>query len=75
LSTYTRTTIKIGPFIRGGYKLHGAFAIDHHFEAETTHKLFGTHAPEIDANYLYFTKSNIITDFMADALQDLWLSL
>jgi transposase len=75
LSIDTKATIKIGPFSRGGYNRHGAAAIDHDFEAQTTLKLFGIHAPEIDENYLYFTESNVTADFMVDALEDLWLSL
>jgi hypothetical protein len=75
LSIDTKATIKVGPFSRGGYNRHGAAAMDHDFEAETTLKLFGIHAPEIDENYLYFTESNVTADFMVDALEDLWQSL
>jgi hypothetical protein len=75
LSIDTKATIKVGPFSRGGYNRHGAAAMDHDFEAETSLKLFGIHAPEIDENYLYFTESNVTADFMVDALEDLWLSL
>jgi len=75
LSIDTKATIKVGPFSRGGYNRHGAAAMDHDFEAKTTLKLFGIHAPEIDENYLYFTENNVTADFMMDALEDLWLSL
>jgi hypothetical protein len=70
-----KAAIKIGPFSRGGYNRHGAAAIDHDFQRETTLKLFGIHVPEIDENYLYFTESNVTADFMVDALEDLWLFL
>jgi hypothetical protein len=43
LSIDTKAALKIGPFSRGGYKRHGAAAIDHDFEAKTTLKLFGIH--------------------------------
>lgn len=75
MSIDTKATIKVGPFSRGGYNRHGAAAMDHDFEAETTLKLFGIHAPEIDENYLYFTENNVTADFMVDSLEDLWLSL
>jgi transposase len=75
LSIDTKATIKVGPFSRGGYNRHGAAAMDHDFEAKTTLKLFGIHAPEIDENYLYFTESNVTADLMVDALEDFWLSL
>jgi transposase len=75
ISIDTKATIKIGQFSRGGHNRQGSKAIDHDFEPETTLKLFGIHAPEKDETYLYFTESNVTSDFIADAIEDLWLSL
>jgi len=70
-----KTTIKIGPYSRGGYRHCHLQAADHDFEPASLLKLFGINIPALDENYMYFTKSHIISDFMVDSLESLWPSL
>lgn len=67
-----KAAIDIGPFSRGGYNRSGVQASDHDFAPETVLKLFGVFLPAHDESFLYFTESNITSDFIFDVLEDLW---
>jgi len=75
LSIDTKANVNIGPFSRGGYSRQGVQACDHDFQPDTVLKPFGIYLPALGENYFYFTNSNVTADFMADALQDLWLTI
>ena len=70
-----KATIKIGHYSRGGYSRCNPKAADHDFKPDSLLKLFGINIPALDENYMYFTESNITSDFMIDALESLWPSL
>ena len=55
-----KTTIKIGPYSRGGCRHCHLQAADHDFEPASLLKLFGINIPALDENYMYFTKSHIL---------------
>ena len=75
ISMDAKATIKIGPYSRGGYSRCNLKAADHDFKPDSLLKLFGINIPALDENYMYFTESNITSDFMIDALESLWPSL
>jgi len=56
LSMNAKTTIKVGPFSRGGYNRYGLRAWDHDFKPDTTLKFFGISIPVTDETFFYFTE-------------------
>lgn len=71
ISLDTKATVKIGPFSRGGYNRQRASGCDHDFQADTTLTPFGILLPETGDNHLWFSKSKVTADFMADRLEEM----
>lgn len=68
ISFDTKANVNVGPYSRGGHSRQAVKAADHDFGPEMILKPFGIFLPAHNANYFYFTDSNVTADFMIDAL-------
>ncbi|HIA01759.1 MAG TPA: ISAzo13 family transposase, partial [Myxococcales bacterium] len=72
LSLDTKTTVKVGPFSRGGKSRCPQPACDHDFDAKCTLTPFGILLPKQAKSYLWFAQGKVTADFMVDRLEELW---
>lgn len=72
LSLDAKTTVKIGPFSRGGRSRLPRQAADHDFQAAAVLTPYGLLLPRYDDLHLYFTTSRVTSDFMVDVLERWW---
>jgi len=75
ISIDAKANVNVGPYSRGGYNRCGLKAQDHDFGPDTVLKPFGIFLPAYNENYLYFTESTVTSDFIVDAIEDLWTYL
>ncbi len=75
LSCDTKAKVKVGPFSRGGMSRQGTKGSDHDFNPEEVMTPFGVLLPAHGKSYLYFTKGSATSDFMIDAIENLWVDL
>jgi hypothetical protein len=75
LSMDAKATILIGHLSRGGKTRVTVKALDHDFKPDEKLTPFGIVLPQYDELYLYFAKSRITSDFIADCLRDFWLTV
>ena len=67
-----KATVKIGPFARGGYSRTGTQAADHDFKATGNLTPAGIFVPGTNELDLYFSRSKVTSDFIADVIEDWW---
>lgn len=72
ISMDSKTTVKIGPFARGGKNRVRIKAADHDFKPDAALTPFGIFLPRYDDLYLYFTASTVTSDFIVDVLEQWW---
>ena len=75
ISLDSKSTVKIGPYSRGGKNRVKQKAADHDFEPEETLTPFGIFIPESAESYLWFSMGPVTADFMVDRLEELWPKL
>lgn len=75
ISLDTKTSVKIGPFSRGGMSRVKTKALDHDYKASETLTPFGILLPEHGENYFWFSTSNVTADFIVDRMEEIWPSL
>ncbi len=75
LSMDAKATVLIGHLSRGGKTRVTIKALDHDFRPDEKVTPFGIVLPQYDELYLYFAKSRITSDFIADCLHDFWLTV
>ncbi|WP_425526025.1 ISAzo13 family transposase [Halotia branconii] len=74
LSLDAKARVDIGYFDRGGKNRVVTETEDHNFHPKTTVTPYGIFLPELDELFLYFTESNVTSDFIVDVLEDFWKS-
>ena len=74
LSLDAKASVRIGNYSRRGYSRIIVRALDHDFNPKEKLIPFGIYLPEYNEVYLYFTKSKLTSDFIADCLDDFWQS-
>ncbi|WP_242058225.1 ISAzo13 family transposase [Nostoc sp. FACHB-857] len=74
LSLDAKARVDIGYFDRGGKNRVATETEDHNFHPKTTITPYGIFLPELDELFLYFTESNVTSDFIVDVLEDFWKS-
>jgi hypothetical protein len=72
LSLDTKAAVKIGLFSRGGKSWVRVGAADHDFRPEATLTSVGILTPRHRELYLYFARSVVTSDFLADVLEQWW---
>jgi hypothetical protein len=75
LSLDAKATVLLGNLSRGGYNRVEVKACDHEFRPEETVTPFGIFLPRYNELYLFLTSSKITSDFIADCLRDVWVSV
>ncbi len=75
LSMDAKATVLIGHLSRRGKTRVIVKALDHDFKPDKKVTPFGILLPQYDELYLYFAKSRITSDFIADCLRDFWLTV
>ncbi|MFN6498728.1 MAG: ISAzo13 family transposase [Nostoc sp. DedQUE01] len=74
LSLYAKARVDIGCFDRGGKNRVTTETEDHNYNPKTTVTPYGIFLPELDEIFLYFTESQVTSDFIIDVLEDFWKS-
>lgn len=74
LSLDAKAAIRVGDYSRGGLTRIVVRALDHDFNPKEKMIPFGIYLPQYHEVYLYFTNSKLTSDFIADCLEDFWLS-
>lgn len=72
LSMDAKATVKLGRFSRGGITRVIIKALDHDFNTKKKLTPYGIFLPHHDELYLYFTPSQVTSDFIVDCLSDFW---
>ena len=72
LSLDAKATVKLGPFSRGGKTRAETTGSDHDFKPTGALTPYGIFLPQFDELSLYFTPSNVTSDFMVDMLERWW---
>lgn len=75
LSLDAKATVLLGEYSRGGKNRIQIKALDHDFQPGDQVTPYGIFLPDHHRLYLYFTRSRITSDFIADCLLDCWLQL
>ena len=65
-----KATVRIGPFSRGGRSRVVVQAADHDFQPDDKLTPYCLCLPDHDRSFLYFTRSRVTSDFIADCLLD-----
>lgn len=73
LSLDAKASVKIGLFSRGGRTWADVKALDHDFKADAKLTPFGILLPRQGELSLYFARSALTSDFIADVLEAWWL--
>jgi len=73
LSIDAKATVKVGLFSRGGRTWAEVRALDHDFKADAKLTPFGILLPHLGELSLYFARSALTSDFIADVLESWWL--
>jgi hypothetical protein len=73
LSIDAKAAVKIGLFSRGGRTWAEVEALDHDFKADARLTPFGILLPRYGELSLYFARSALTSDFIADVLESWWL--
>ncbi len=73
LSIDAKASVKIGLFSRGGRTWAKVEALDHDFKADAKLTPFGILLPRHGELALYFARSALTSDFIADVLESWWL--
>lgn len=74
LSLDAKARVNIGSFDRGGKNRALTKTEDHDYNPKTTVTPYGIFLPELDELFLYFTESQVTSDFIVDVLSDFWKS-
>ncbi len=74
LSLDAKARVNIGSFDRGGRNRIPTETDDHDYNPKTTVTPYGIFLPELDELFLYFTESQLTSDFIVDVLSDFWKS-
>ncbi len=74
LSLDAKAVVWVGDYSRGGLARVIVRALDHEFNPKEKMIPFGIYLPQYHEVYLYFTGSRLTSDFIADCLEDFWLS-
>ena len=74
LSLDAKAVVHVGAYSRKGKSRVIVRALDHDFHPKEKITPFGIYLPQHGELYLYFTQSKLTSDFIADCLQDFWLS-
>jgi hypothetical protein len=69
------STVKVGPFARGGKSRLSTKAADHDFEPEATVTPVGIFLPAFDEIFFYSVISKVTSDGLVDSLVDWWETL
>jgi len=72
LSMDAKATVLIGDYARGGKNRLRIKAADHDFQPADKVTPYCILFPDQDRAYLYFTRSRVTSDFIADCLLDCW---
>lgn len=72
LSMDAKATVLIGEYSRGGHNRLRIQAADHDFQPADKVTPYCILLPDYDRAYLYFTRSRVTSDFIADCLLDCW---
>lgn len=72
LSMDAKATVLIGQYSRGGQNRLLIKAADHDFQPADKVTPYCILLPDYDRAYLYFTRSRVTSDFIADCLLDCW---
>ncbi|MEH2455134.1 ISAzo13 family transposase [Nostoc sp.] len=72
LSLDAKARVNIGSFDRGGKNRVITETEDHDYNLKTTITPYGIFLTELDELFLYFTESNVTSDFIVDVLEDFW---
>lgn len=75
LSLDAKAAVRIGDYSRGGQSRIMIRAADHDFRPNAKLTPFGIHLPQYGEVYLYFTASQLTSDFIVDCLTDCWTIL
>lgn len=75
LSMDAKATVLIGAYARGGKNRLLVKAADHDFQPEDKVTPYCILLPDYDRAYLYFTRSRVTSDFIADCLLDCWTQI
>ena len=75
LSLDAKARVNIGSFDRGGRNRVPTETDDHDYNPKTTVTPYGIFLPELDELFLYFTESQVTSDFIVDVLSDFWKSV
>ncbi len=73
LSIDAKASVKIGLFARGGRTWAEVRALDHDFKADAKLTPLGILLPRLGDLSLYFARSALTSDFIADVLESWWL--
>ncbi len=65
-----KATVKVGDFSRGGKCRTAVKALDHDFNPDEKITPYGILLPDHDRLFIYFTKSHVTSDFIADCFED-----
>lgn len=72
ISIDAKASVQVGPFSRGGKSRVIVRAADHDFQYEDILTPIGIFLPEHDDIELFFSNSNITSDFIVDCMHDFW---
>lgn len=72
LSLDAKASVLLGDFSRGGKKRIVVKAADHDFQPSDQVTPYAIFLPDHDRIFLYFSRSRITSDFIADCLLDCW---
>lgn len=75
LSLDAKAAVRIGDYSRGGQSRIMLRAADHDFRPDAKVTPFGIFLPQYGELYLYFTASQLTSDFIVDCLTDCWTTL
>jgi transposase len=73
ISLDAKAPLRIGLYSRGGLNRVVVKGLDHDFQGKTPKVTpFGIYLPQHDELYLYFTATQVTSDFIVDCLQECW---
>jgi hypothetical protein len=75
LSLDSKAAVRIGDYSRGGQSRIMIRAADHDFRPDAKLTPLGILLPQYGETYLYFTASQLTSDFIVDCLTDCWTIL
>lgn len=75
LSLDSKAAVRIGDYSRGGQSRIMIRAADHDFRPDAKLTPLGILLPQYGETYLYFTTSQLTSDFIVDCLTDCWTIL